>query len=393
MKPYNNSNPPKKKSKQKISSPHKLLWNFLKYNISQPLFQKPFRLRRLVIYVTYRCNARCFICQLWKTNSTTALRNEITLAQLDNILSDSLFSRIDHININGGETTLRDDLTDMVDVMIKKLPRLKHISMSSNGLDPDRVVPAVTAISELCKEHDVMYSLSISFHGIETMLEKVYGIKNAFEREKKTFKGIKQLLINNGHSLSLNCVLNNVNISQAEELYDWSKKENLPLGFVLGEVRDRFENQKYESKILLTQENKHFLIRFLKKLEEEKHLYNPISFRYHHLAEMLENNKSRTISCHYSLGTAVLGAYGELYYCPHSKNIGDAKNQSAHEIYFSKKNREYFKHELLRSKCKKCPPYTRNRIELEKDLFKYIFYLLKGKSIVQLLKSKKSASP
>jgi len=356
-------------------------WNFAKYNSILRLYPRPLLPRTLVLYVTYRCNSRCFICRLWKIDPVEAIKQEMSIAKLKEIFADPLFAKIEHLNINGGEPTLRNDLYHIVDAAIKILPKLKHITMSSNGLITEKVTAAVEDISKLCHKNKLKYSMSISVHGIDDVLAQVFRVKDAFKRVSKTIKLIKPVLRKNDHTLSINCVLTDINLLGAKQLLSWSKKEGIKAYFVVGEIRERFQNKDEADKIFIGNEKKEYLLKFLKELAGGKKMFNPEAFRYHHLIKMLESNKKRTMSCHYAWGGVVLGAYGEIFYCPHSNNIGNTKFHSARDIYFRRENAAYFNNELIKKECRICPPYTFNKFEFQKDLLKYLrFVLLKKKN-------------
>jgi hypothetical protein len=108
----------------------------------------------------------------------------------------------------------------------------------------------------------------------------------------------------------------------------------------------------------------------------KKSLFNQHAMRYWELAEMLEFNKKRTLSCYYAMGGLILGSEGSLYYCKKSKAIGNCRERSAYEVYYDKKNLKYRKDYLLDTACRRCPPNTFNRFELEKDLFNYAKFVL-----------------
>jgi sulfatase maturation enzyme AslB (radical SAM superfamily) len=92
---------------------------------------------------------------------------------------------------------------------------------------------------------------------------------------------------------------------------------------------------------------------------------------------MLEWGRPRRLSCHYRMGGVILGSRGELYYCKFSREIGNCRRQPAGQIYFNSDQLQYRKKKLLAATCPQCPPNTFNRIELEKDLFRYLAFLLR----------------
>ena len=175
-------------------------------------------------------------------------------------------------------------------------------------------------------------------------------------------------------------MITDLNLFNLYEMLKWSGKEQIPINFTLGEVRERFNNLDVRDSIEIKDEKKDFLVKFLRNLANNRSLFNHHSFRYKVLADMIELNKKRTLSCHYAMGGVILGSEGSLFYCKASKLIGNCKGQSAYSIYYDKENLEYRKKKLLQEKCKMCPPNTFNRIELEKDILKFLIYLMPKKS-------------
>ena len=92
--------------------------------------------RQLVIDVTYRCNARCVMCNIWKAEK----KPELTLEQFDQILSEPLFGGIERLMVSGGEPTLREDLPQLIGVCINRMPSLDTLSLITNGLWPERAL-------------------------------------------------------------------------------------------------------------------------------------------------------------------------------------------------------------------------------------------------------------
>ena len=96
------------------------------------------------VIVTYRCNARCNMCNRYKKPSTPD--EEISLETIKK-LPPMYFT-----NITGGEPFIRTDLKDIVRELYKKSDR---IVISTNGFFTDRIV-------DLCKEFpDIGIRISI----------------------------------------------------------------------------------------------------------------------------------------------------------------------------------------------------------------------------------------
>ena len=82
------------------------------------------------IIVTYRCNAKCHMCNTWQYPSQP--KEEITPAVVD-----KLPGGLNFINITGGEPFLREDLADIVQVALSKTKRLV---ISTNGYFTERMI-------------------------------------------------------------------------------------------------------------------------------------------------------------------------------------------------------------------------------------------------------------
>lgn len=66
---------------------------------------------------TYRCNAHCEMCQIWKK------RKEIH-KEIGAEILEKLPNGLKKINISGGEPGLRKDLLDIVSVIHKNVKKL-----------------------------------------------------------------------------------------------------------------------------------------------------------------------------------------------------------------------------------------------------------------------------
>ena len=75
-----------------------------------------------ILAVTYRCNSRCAMCYIWKHPSKK--EEEIGPQDLKTL------PRMVRLNVTGGEPFLKEDLSDILEVVKKKA---KRVVISSNG--------------------------------------------------------------------------------------------------------------------------------------------------------------------------------------------------------------------------------------------------------------------
>lgn len=336
------------------------------------------QLRALCLYVTYRCNMRCRMCGIW-TQSQASQETELSLEQFRRILSDPLFSKLEFININGGEPTLREDLVPLAAMLTETFPRLKAVSINTNGLPPEKTVLQIQGLARLFRERGIQFSVSVSLHGPGEVHDRVTGTPGAYARVKEGLDRLREMRAKEDFYLSVNCVITDLNVRFLESMLDWSEREKIPVNFALGEVRERFLNREMGRTVQVGSGDQAALVRFLRGLSRDKARFGQHALRYRHLADMVEGRTKRKLACHYDLAGTILGSDGLLYYCKNSKAIGDAKETAPRNIYFDPGNLAYKKQALRNSACLDCLPNTYNLIEVERDLFRLAKFWVSGK--------------
>jgi MoaA/NifB/PqqE/SkfB family radical SAM enzyme len=352
-----------------------MLKNCFKYNWHARTRTTPLLPRAVCLFVTSRCNLRCRMCGIWQ-HSNKAHGEEMSLGEIEKHLSDPLFKKLEFVNINGGEPNLRKDLTQVGELIVQRIPGLKALSINTNGIPPERAVANAGAIASFCLSRKVRFSISLSLHDVGLAYDRIAGVEGAYDKVMDTMSGLREIKDRYGLYLSANCVITPLNAGHLDRILEWSQRMNIPVNFVLGEIRERFQNYGMEHDTLIGDENKEEIISFLRRLAVRKEIFFQHTLRYESLANMLEYGSERNLACYYALGGAVIGSDGALSYCPHSKEIGYAGDRSLLEIYFDPSNLRYLRESLRRDRCPKCPSYNFNRMEVEKDLWKVTKYLV-----------------
>ena len=126
------------------------------------------------VIVTYRCNARCTMCNRYKAPSKP--EEEISLETIRK-LPPMYFT-----NITGGEPFIRTDLKDIVRELRKKSDR---IVISTNGFFTDRIL-------DLCKEFPDI-GIRISIEGLEQTNNEIRGLADGYNRGYTTLKKLREM--------------------------------------------------------------------------------------------------------------------------------------------------------------------------------------------------------
>ena len=126
------------------------------------------------VIVTYRCNARCSMCNRYKAPSRP--EEEISIETIRKL------PKMYFTNITGGEPFIRTDLKEVVRELYKKSNR---IVISTNGFFTDRIV-------DLCKEFPQI-GIRISIEGLEQTNNEIRGLQNGFQRGYQTLKKLCEM--------------------------------------------------------------------------------------------------------------------------------------------------------------------------------------------------------
>ena len=126
------------------------------------------------VIVTYRCNARCTMCNRYKAPSLA--EEEITLETIQK-LPEMYFT-----NITGGEPFIRQDLSDIVRELYKKSER---IVISTNGFFTDRILALADEFPQV--------GIRISIEGLQQTNDEIRGLPNGFSRGYETLKRLVEM--------------------------------------------------------------------------------------------------------------------------------------------------------------------------------------------------------
>lgn len=127
-----------------------------------------------ILAVTYRCNTKCTMCYTWKYPSKPA--QEILPEHL------ATFPEVVRLNITGGEPFIKEDLSDILDVVKKKA---KRVVISSSGSLPKKTLEVMS------KHRDI--GIRLSFDGIGETHDRIRGVKGIHQKALETLKGLKEL--------------------------------------------------------------------------------------------------------------------------------------------------------------------------------------------------------
>jgi len=177
-----------------------------------------------VLAVTYKCNSRCTMCDIWKLKENSNLELDY-YKKLPKTLRD--------INVSGGEPFLRQDLVQLIKILRKTYPKAKMV-ISSNGFLTDLIKEKMREILKIAPN----IGIGVSIDGIEEAHDKIRGIPGGFKMAIKTIKMLREDL--GMKNLRLAFTISKENASELSKVYDLSRELGVEFTLALAQSSEFF---------------------------------------------------------------------------------------------------------------------------------------------------------
>ncbi len=248
------------------------------------------------VIVTYRCNARCTMCNRYKAPSKP--EEEITLEAIKK-LPPMYFT-----NITGGEPFIRTDLKDIVRELYKKSDR---IVISTNGFFTDRIV-------ELCKEFPEI-GIRISIEGLEETNNQIRGLDDGFNRGYTTLKTLVDMGMKD---VGFGMTVQDANAKDLVSLYKLSDEMNME--FATASLHNSFyfveAKNIIKDRIMVGQQFEDLVNELLKSKSPKKWFR---AYFNHGLINYIFGQK-RLLPCDMAFDTFFIDPYGDVMPCNGTKD-------------------------------------------------------------------------
>ena len=248
------------------------------------------------VIVTYRCNARCNMCNRYKKPSLP--EEEISLDTIKK-LPPMYFT-----NITGGEPFIRTDLKDIVRELYKKSDR---IVISTNGFFTDRIL-------DLCKEFPQI-GIRISIEGLEETNNKIRGLEDGFNRGYTTLKKLVEMGMKD---VGFGMTVQDANAKDLVALYNLSNELNME--FATASLHNSFYFVEAKNIIhdrpMVAKEFENLINELLKSKSPKKWFR---AYFNHGLINYIYGQK-RLLPCDMAFDTFFIDPYGDVMPCNGTKD-------------------------------------------------------------------------
>lgn len=325
------------------------------------------------IITTYRCNAKCGMCNIWQHPSKAS-------EEFDPAILEKIPEGMQRLNITGGEPMLRKDIEDIVSILDKKTNRLE---ISTNGYFTEKLGAIAKKFPDI--------TIRVSIEGLPALNDKLRGIKDGFDHAMRTILRVKELGLKD---IGFAMTISGENCHDLLDLY--ALVASMDIEFANAVVHNSFYFHKDDNIIKNSDEVEETMVKFIEALlrSPRKHLKKKVKdwFRAYLNLGLLRHTqgKQRTIACGAGTDTFFLDPWGQVLACNGSVEpmiMGDLNIHSFEDIWNSEQA------EKVREQVKNCkqncwmtgtavPAMRRKPLEPIKWVFRNKLRTLQGKPLI-----------
>ncbi len=272
-----------------------------------------------VIAVTYRCNGRCVMCNIWKATDHVEADAEIY---------GRLPQSLKTINVTGGEPFLRLDLPKIISIISRRCKN-PRIVISTNGLLPRLIEEK---LGEIARIHPRI-GVRISVDGIGEIHDVIRGVSGSFDRAMESVDICKKIGVSD---LGLGFTVLENNVGQLKSIFDLTKKLGIQLAVSIAqnsEVYFRVDNLAPISQRQILKDGLEAIVS-----DQLKRFNIKEWFRAYFLSGLYQFSagKSPLLKCTAASDFFFMDPKGDVYICPIlDRKLGNLAQTSFEEIWGS----------------------------------------------------------
>lgn len=308
------------------------------------------------VIVTYRCNARCNMCNRYKEPSKP--EEEITIETIKKL------PRMYFTNVTGGEPFIREDLSDIIRELYKLSDR---IVISTNGYFTDRIIA-------LAKEFPQV-GIRISIEGLEETNNEIRGLDNGFQRGYRTLLKLKEMGMKD---VGFGMTVQDRNANDLVPLYDIS--DELDMEFATATLHNSFyfveDKNTIHDKEMVAKNFEKLINKMLKSKSPKKWFR---AYFNHGLINYIYG-QPRLLPCDMSFNIFFIDPYGDVMPCNGTKEkevMGNLNDQTWDDLWNSSQADEVRK--KVRCCDRQCWMIGSVSPAMHKYIWKPVWWIMKHK--------------
>ena len=288
--------------------------------------------------VTWRCNLRCFMCDVWKKTD----HDDMTPAEAAAIFKQ--IPKLDTLRLTGGEPFLRPDFEQLVGAILQVTdPTVVHITTA--GVLYDRIIKFI-------KTHgSKKLHLKVSIDAVGDRHDEIRGYRGLYNKSLRTLKTLVELREQYGFYLGVNQTISDRNWDHIESLREVMNELAVPIHYAIAtdhytlyRLNTSKENEKPDMRSVslsdFTPEQLQYIFDQLDRRDAIHDVPEWLVQRYYlhglknRLLRGIESPKPECIELHNHMR---LMPNGDVMTCVYYPNVvGNLRQQTLEQVWFGK---------------------------------------------------------
>jgi MoaA/NifB/PqqE/SkfB family radical SAM enzyme len=330
-------------------------------------------LLQLVFAVTYRCDSRCRMCNIWKVyqDKKELASKELTTADVARFFQDKGMHHLTDVYITGGEPFLRDDLSEIIGTIIRSNKRISVI-IATNGMLPRKIARSTEDLAESFSHNDI--SIAVSLDGLDDVHDYMRGVEGAFKKACETIS-LLQSLRENHRNLRVGGSMTITEDNYTRIVPTWQFLNNMGVSEFSCRpmhVSEHFYQLK-EATMIMDSEMIGTIEKQLNSLPKTAK-----SFFDQKTPTYLRSPDELIVPCFAGFHSAFLDPYGNVYPCIYyNYSLGNLKEKSFSEIWGSDTVKTC-RSNIKSGRCPKCWSECVSWLSIRLDFKRYAAWLMRN---------------
>lgn len=265
------------------------------------------------IILTYRCVCKCYMCNIWKYPTDPA--EEIKPGHIEKLPDNLTFC-----NLTGGEPFLRDDIEEIVDIVMRKSRR---VVISTNGWFTEKIV-------NIAKKYPKI-GIRVSLEGLPAANDELRGMKDGFDHGLRTLLELQRI---GCKDIGFGITVSDRNAKDMIELYQLAK--GLGFEFATAVTHNSYYFHKYDNTFKDPKMIEDCFRELIKELLCTKRIKNWFRAYFNYGLIRKVRGQPRLLPCEAGTENFFVTPFGEVVPCngsPEPWVMGNLKYQDWDEIW------------------------------------------------------------
>lgn len=296
-------------------------------------------IRSVNFAVTFLCNSRCRMCDIWTLyrRDPRRARQELTLEEIRRVFRSPLLRGLRAIALTGGEVFLRRDFVEICGFFLEDFPQAT-ITIPTGAINPELNAQALRRIVTDYRPAPGRLYLSVSLDGIGETHDRQRGIRG-YER---AWRVIEEALALGGIRVGVSVTLTRENWRDLERVYELARARGLGFNAQFAQNSETYY-ARTDVETVWTADELREIARVLERVAADHLRSLPwpqrvLDVQAYYLRRMTayQAHPRRLFTCYSGTHSFYLDPYGNVYPCVVlSRRLGNVREQSFEEIWLS----------------------------------------------------------